>query len=115
MKYIKYYISIVVYYTTIIYMNIKWSPWNPWNIARLNLALQKYMETVMYRERVIAFGRNWAISAFEEHNEIPFFVKQFTFKDKLRVLFTPFSCGNYYKMPWYIIEAWLCGIEIEEK
>jgi len=115
MKYIKYYISIVVYYTTIIYMNIKWSPWNPWNIARLNLALQKYMETVMYRERVIAFGRNWAISAFEEHNEIPFFVKQFTFKDKLRVLFTPFSCGNYYKMPWYIIEAWLCGVEIEEK
>lgn len=115
MVYIKYYISIIVYFTIIIYMNIKWSPWNPWNVARLNLALQKYMETIMYRERVVASGHDWAIGAFEEYNEIPFFVRQFTFKDKLRMLFMPFSCGNYYRMPWYLIEAWLCGVEIEEK
>ena len=114
MKYIKYCMSAVAYFAIILYMSIKWSPWNPWNIASLNLALRKYMETIMYRERVIVFGHDWAISAFEEYNEIPFFVRQFAFKDRLKTIFTPFSCGNYYRMPWYIIEAWLCGVEIEE-
>jgi hypothetical protein len=95
-------------------MIIKGSPWNPWNVARLNMALQKYMETIMYRERVKAYGDEWAIRAFEEYGEIPFFVRKFTFRDRLRVIFTPFSCGDYYMIPWYLIEMWLCGVKIKE-
>ncbi len=45
-----------------IYMSIKWWPWNPWCVARLNLALKKYTESVMYEERVKAFGHDRADS-----------------------------------------------------
>lgn len=96
-----------------IYLSIKWCPWNPWCVSRLNLALKKYMETVMYKERVKAFGHEWAIESFENNSEVKFFVHRFTTKDTLRMVFTPFSCGDHYSLPWWQIQEWWYGGEDE--
>ena len=97
-------------------MSIKWSAWNPWAIARLNLAWTKYTETTMYEERFKCSEfhtdpnrESYAEQAYIENCEVMFFVNQFTWKDKLKIAFTPFSCGNQNRMPFYIISAWLRG------
>jgi len=105
----------LLYCIYIAYYKIKWHPWNPWSIARLNLALGKYMETTMYRDRVVAFGHDWAIDAYKEYGEARFFSSILTRKDRMKQIFTPFSCGNYYKLPWWKLEAWIFGVNKSEE
>ncbi len=94
-----------------IYVEAKWSPWNPWMVARLNLARNRYLETTMYRDRAVEFGDEWAMKHYEDNTEALFFVSRLTLREKLKSIFVPFSCGDYYRMPWWQIRFWLFGVE----
>ncbi len=82
-----------------IWFNLKWSPRSPWCVARLNMAWNKYIATPMYSERVETFGEDWAEQHYQEKMETSLFVSLFTMREKLKVFFLPYSCGDKYKSP----------------
>ena len=84
-----------------LYIDLKWSTFNPWCIARMNLAYKRYTESDLYTYRVEVLGHKFAHDHYHESKGIEVFMTFFTFKDKLKVIFTPFSCGNEYSMPLY--------------
>lgn len=88
-----------VFFFITIWFNAKWSPWSPWCVARLNMAWNKYTSTPVYSERVEASGEEWAEQQWQENRETQFFISMFTFREKLKVLFLPYSCGDKYRMP----------------
>jgi hypothetical protein len=102
-----------------VHLSIKWSPWNPWAVARINMAWTKYVQTAMYEERLEVPREfhtnrkfeNYAEQAYVTNVEAMFFISMFTRKEKLKVLFTPFSCGNRNRMPFYLISNWIFGGE----
>jgi len=111
------------YYATLlawhIYLSVKWSPWNPWAVARLNMAWTKYIQTPVYEDRLKVptelhtdrKSENYAEQAYIMNTEAMLFMSLFTRKERLKILFTPFSCGNRNKMPFYIISNWIFGGE----
>lgn len=88
-----------------VYYKIKWSPWNPWCLGRMNLAWTKYTQTSMYEDRkqleqdVPVGFRDFAYKSFVDNHEIIHFTKSFTKRDKIRLLFVPFSFGTKFQMP----------------
>ena len=80
---------------------MKWSPFNPWCVARMNLAYKRYTESDLYNYRVEALGHKFAHDHYHESGGLKVFMTFFTLKDKLKVIFTPFSCGNEYSIPFY--------------
>ena len=100
-----------------IYLLVKWSPWNPWAVARLNMAWSKYIQTTMYEDRLKVPKilhtdknfENYAEQAYVTNTEAMFFMSMFTRKERLKVLFIPFSCGNRNRMPFYLISDWIFG------
>ena len=89
-----------------VYHKIKWSPWNPWCLGRMNLAWVKYTQTSMYegrkqleRDLPVSF-KDFAHKSFIESTEIIHFINSFTKRDKIRLLFTPFSFGTKFQMPY---------------
>lgn len=108
----------IAYYFFVVYYSIIWNEWSPWAIARVNLAWQKYTETPMYAERKkIDFMRvspdceDYAEQAFLDNKEAFYFIKKLSWKDKLKILLMPFSCGDHYKLPFYKIWLWWYGIK----
>lgn len=85
----------------VIFITLKWHPFNPWCVARMNLSYKKYTESELYHLRVDALGHKFAHDHYHDLQEIKMFVSFFTLRDKLKVIFTPFSCGNEYSMPLY--------------
>ena len=83
-----------------LYTDLKWSPFNPWCIGRMNLAYKRYTESDLYKYRVDALGHKFAHDHYHETRGAETFITFFTFKDKLKVLLTPFSCGNEYSIPF---------------
>lgn len=82
-----------------IYINLKWHPFNPWCVGRMNLAYKNYIESDLYKYRVEELGHEFAFKHYHELQEVKIFISFFTPKNKLKLLFTPFSCGNQYNMP----------------
>jgi len=88
------------------YYGIKWSPWNPWTLAVLNMAWNKYTQSVLYAERKkVTFRIPGSSCDFAEHHytelgEVKHFIRKFTLKDKMKIIFIPFSCGEKYKLPF---------------
>lgn len=109
---IRYFLMVVKYYA-------KWYPFNPWGIARMNLAWTKYTETPMYEERKkIDFTMNpkysdFAEEAFFEYGEMRLFDRLFTKKERFRVIFAPFSCGDKFKMPFWRVKCWIFGVKVD--
>jgi len=98
------------------YLSAKWWAWNPWAIARLNLAWSKYIETTMYKERVKLWEfhtekqfEDYGEQAYVRNVEVTLFINLFTRKEKMKMLFMPFSCGNKFRMPFYTITNLLIG------
>ena len=71
------------------YFYIKWMI--PYNKAKLSMAYNLYMNTTMYKEREINFGKEFAFSLFVENGEHRFFLKKLTFLDKIKAAIIPFS------------------------
>jgi len=63
----------------------------PYKRAKYQMAYNKYTETIMYRERLIEFGPQFALEHFVENGEYNFFLTKLTRKDKLKALFKPFD------------------------
>jgi len=82
-----------------LYLDLKWHYFNPWCVGKMNLAYKHYTESELYGYRVEALGHDFAHKHYHDLQEVKIFVSFFTFKDKLKVLLTPFSCGNEYCMP----------------
>ena len=83
-----------------IYSYIKWTL--PYNKAKMCIAYQIYMDTPMYRERAISFGKEFAFQLFINNREHVFFLKKLTFFDKIGAAIIPFSYidaqkGEQYK------------------
>jgi len=118
-----YFIELARYYVVLVavrtYLSIKWSPWSPWTVARLNLAWSNYVQTSMYKERLEAPEalhtnknfENYAEQAYIQNVEAALFIELFTRKEKLKILFLPFSCGDKNKIPFYRISNWILGIK----
>lgn len=104
MTYAKYILKLIYYRTALFfidkYYQMKWSPYNPWCIARVNVSYSKYMDTVMYKERLKLFGSKFAFFTFVENKEMILFMKKLTRRDKIKIYFTPFSCTGVYKSRW---------------
>jgi len=71
---------------------------SPWYRAFLRGATQKYMESPLYRNRMIEFGEDFAKEHFVTNlkHELPFWKWQVK-KDKkmiARIIFTPFTVGT---------------------
>jgi len=104
------------------YLKIKWSAWNPWAVARLNIVWNRYTGTEMYKARKeIDFMppngdyEDFAEQAFYEYNEAEMFIGNYTFKEKLKIIFCPFSCGDKYRLPWWRITNWILGVDEDEE
>jgi len=81
------------------YIDLKWHPFNPWCVARMNLSYKHYIKSDLYKYRVEALGHEFAYSHYVELQEINMFVSLFTLRDKLKIIFTPFSCGDKHSIP----------------
>lgn len=97
-------------YFQLILLKIKWSPWNPWCLGRMNLAWAKYTQTSMYKDRKQLEKdhpncfEDFAYKSFIDNYEVKHFINRFTKKDRIRLFFTPFSCGNQFRMPFWKLE-----------
>lgn len=104
MIYTKHILKLIYYKTALFfisrYYQMKWSLRNPWCIARANIAYSKYMDTIMYEERIKIFDEKFAFITFVENKEILYFIRKFTLKDKIKMYLTPFSCTGRYKICW---------------
>lgn len=100
-------------------LKAKWSTWNPWCIGRLNLAWTKYTQTVMYAERKKLEEehprsfKNFAMKSYMDNCETLHFIKRFTFGEKVKLTFAPFSFGSTFKMPFYKLESLIFGKQEE--
>jgi hypothetical protein len=99
----------------LISLKIRWSPWNPWCLGRMNLAWTKYTETPMYegrkqleKDHPVDF-KDFAYKSFINNYEIKHFMASFTKKDKIRLLFAPFSFGSAFQMPFQKLEDRIFG------
>ena len=63
----------------------------PYRRSLYRMSFDKYTETIMYRERLINFGEDFAQKMFIEHLESRFFMSKITRREKLKALFMPFS------------------------
>jgi len=63
----------------------------PYHQARINMAYNKYMETTLYRDRLIEMGENFARMAFIEYDETELFLKKLTWKDKMKAFFVSYN------------------------
>ena len=119
----------MLWYGYVMWVHVRWCEWNLWVLSSLNLAWTNYTKTSMYEERMkIDFMplrpgyEDYATQAYVDNLEPLFFKKRFTRKDKLRVLFTPFSCGDKYQMPLILIRNrivrminWVLGTHEQEE
>ena len=64
---------------------------NPYTKAKLRLSFMKYKMTPMYCERCEVMGKNYANSQFVLGDEYKYYMKQLTWKDKAKALFTPYT------------------------
>lgn len=71
------------------YSYVKWML--PYNKAKISMAYTLYMDTTMYKERAISFGKEFAFSSFIENREHRYFLKKLTFFDKLKAAIIPFN------------------------
>ena len=118
----------ILWYGYVMWIYVKWFEWNPWVFGGLNLAWTNYTKTSIYEERkkinyvTLKPGyEDYATQAYVDNMEPLFFKSRFTWKDKLRIIFLPYSCGNKYKMPFYLIRNrvvntinWLLGTKEED-
>lgn len=81
----------------------------------MNLAWSKYIKTPMYEGRKelekahpVDF-RDFAYKSFVENHEISHFIANFTKKDRIKLLFAPFSFGNNFRMPFRKLENRIFG------
>lgn len=112
----------IAWYSYIVWLEILYCEWNPWALARLNQAWTNYTKTPMYAERKkIKFMRapkfegktyeDYAEQAYVENLEIKLFTSLFTWKDRVKIAFTPFSCGDKHQIPFYLISNWILGVK----
>ena len=63
----------------------------PYNTAKIHMAYKPYQNTTMYRDRLVAFGQDFAFKTFVDNNDYKFFLKKLTRTDKFKALFLPYS------------------------
>lgn len=68
----------------------------PWTKARIYLALDKYMDTTMYRDRCVAFGQAFAIKCFADH-DYGYFLRKITPEEKRMTFWHPYKSIEKYK------------------
>jgi hypothetical protein len=82
--YAKPYLYIVLFLSTLKY-------WHPYKLALISIAYKKYQDTVMYRERLIHFGEQFAKESFIENREDRLFIMHITRKEKMKAFLLPFN------------------------
>jgi hypothetical protein len=85
----RWFIKIVLYISLFFY--IVWITM-PYKKAIICMEYKKYRETVLYKERVKVFDKQFALDQYVNNSEYKIFRHSLTWKDKLKIIFTPFSC-----------------------
>ena len=70
--------------------------YSPWVKARRLLALYKYTETYMFKERIRGMGKKFALEEYI-NNDWKFFMKKISWKEKLDIFFRPYTYISIYK------------------
>jgi len=103
-------IDLLIYKTLCLWYRVLWSAYNPWAMARMNIAWQKYTQTTMYEERKkleelypVDF-KDFAFRAYIENKEMFLFWKHSNWSEKLKIIFTPFSCKGEFVYPLFTNE-----------
>lgn len=76
-------------YTALFFVALK--EWYPYKRALVQIAYSKYTDTVMYRERLIHFGEDFAMKSFVDNREDKFFMHYITRREKFKAFFMPFN------------------------
>lgn len=79
-------------YTALFFVAIK--EWWPYKRALTQIAYNKYTDTIMYRERLIHFGEDFALQSFVDNREDKFFMNYVTHREKFKAFFMPFNYIN---------------------
>jgi hypothetical protein len=61
------------------------------------VAFEEYKKTTMYRERLIHFGKQFAMDQYLDNSEFKFFSQKISFRRKVSIFFAPYTYIERYK------------------